>query len=101
MEDDPLDSILRVWMAPEPRAEVDARILDAWRPSVWRRVWMARVSVPAPVLAAAALAVAALLLWQPRAPAPAHHSPVPVAASGFLPLANGAVHVVPLKEVQQ
>jgi len=66
-EHDPLDALLREWKSPEPADGLDRRITSAYRsamrPSVWRRFWKMRVSIPAPVLVPAALAILALFLW--------------------------------------
>ena len=104
MENDPLDPVLHEWQAPEPPAAMDARALAAFRtahhPSPWNRFLRARVSVPVPVLAALMLIVAALLLqfrWgEPRPPLPQIPGYVTrIEASGFQPLREGAVRVVP------
>lgn len=108
-EDDSLRRVLREWQAPEPGAELDVRVRDAWRasrPGVWRRLWTSRVSVPVPVLAAVLLAVAALLIefrGTPQA-APAPEARVVVTettASGFVALPNGAARVVLAKDLEQ
>jgi len=67
-EHDPLNSVLREWEAPEPPSAVDARVRAAYRqahrPSLWRRIWSARVTIPVPVLAAALLLIAAAIGWK-------------------------------------
>ena len=105
-EHDPLDGLLREWKSPAPPDEMDRRIKSAYRsamrPSVWRRFWKMRVSIPAPVLVPAALAILALLLWlRPHASVPV---PVPeptavqpatrVTLADFQPVQQLEPHVV-------
>jgi hypothetical protein len=114
-EADSLDALLREWKSPEPTAELDQRVRSAYRSSVrpprfsplfWRQFWTMRVSVPAPVLVAAALAIFALFFWSrpPAAPAaPPETSTVMTRlnASGFQPLPNGEARVIPVVEIQK
>jgi hypothetical protein len=114
-EPDSLDALLREWKMPEPNEELDRRVLAAYRseqhsgplPSrFWRRFWAARVSVPAPALAAAVLAVFALVLWlrpsAARAPSPQAPGAVTrLNITGFQPLPNGDARIVPAAEVQR
>ncbi len=48
-EHDPLNSVLREWEAPDPSSAVDARVRAAYRsahrPSLWRRIWSAQVTI--------------------------------------------------------
>ncbi len=106
-EKDPLRSLLHEWEAPAPPASLDTRVRAAyrgWRRSTfWRRLWAFRVSVPAPVLAAAVLLIAAGL-WIERRPVPPQRSaPVAPAAIGYLtrletagfqPLPDGEVRII-------
>ncbi len=83
MNDDELRKTLNEWKAPEPGASVDKRVLAAYRenyarPALWRRILLARISVPVPVAAALVLLIAVWFALGPRgnvAPAP----PAPVA----------------------
>ena len=108
-EHDPLNSVLREWEAPEPSAAVDARVRAAYRaahrPSLWRRIWSAQVTVPVPVLAAVFLLLLAPVLWlqlrsRPSAPQPAAVTPAGpghttgVETPGFRPLPDGATRVI-------
>lgn len=113
-EFDPLRPVLREWEAPEPPLGMDARVRAAYRTarpaSSWRRIWSVRVSVPAPVLAALLLVIAALLLQfrsAPPAPRPALRLDSTLVAlpggqgyvtrldaTGFQPLPDGAARVV-------
>jgi hypothetical protein len=109
-EHDPLSSVLREWEAPEPSAALDARVRAAYRalhrPSLWRRVWSARVSIPVPVLAALLLVVVITAAWWlPFRSRPPAVQPEPVAApaggyvtrietAGFKPLPDGATRVI-------
>ena len=118
-EEDPLDSILRDWQAPQPTAAMDARVRAAYRAihhaSQWRRIWSARVTIPVPVLAAVMLLIVATLWFQFRPDQPGWRpepsatgmgpAPANVAASyagyttriettGFKPLPDGATRVV-------
>ena len=108
-ENDPLNSVLREWEAPEPSPAVDARVRAAYqsahRPSLWRRIWSARVTIPVPALAAALLLVLAPVLWlqlrsRPSAPQPAAVTPAGtgymtrVETAGFRPLPDGATRVI-------
>jgi hypothetical protein len=114
-EPDSLDDLLREWKSPEPTAELDQRVTSAYRsafrprrfsPQVWRQFWTMRVSVPAPALAAAALAIFTLFFWlrPPAVPAasPATSDAVTrLDASGFQALPNGDARVVPAMEVKK
>jgi hypothetical protein len=108
-EDDPLNSVLREWQAPEPSSAVDARVRAAYRsahrPSLWRRIWSAQVTIPVPVLAAALLLLLAPVLWiqlRPRPPAAQPSTVTPagegymtrVETAGFKPLPDGATRVI-------
>jgi hypothetical protein len=112
---DSLDALLREWKSPEPTAELDQRVTSAYRsavrpqrfsPRAWRQFWTMRVSVPAPALVAAALAILSLFLWLRPSATPAA-SPgtsgvvTRLNASGFQPLPNGEARVVPAMEVQK
>jgi hypothetical protein len=105
-EHDPLDALLREWKSPEPAEGMDQRITSAWRsatrPSLWRRFWKMRVSIPAPVFVPAALAILALFLWlRPYsskpvpAPQPAAVQPsAPVTLADFQPVQQLEPHIV-------
>ena len=110
MENDPLQSVLREWKAPEPTAAFDAQVLEGYRAtykrSPWQAFWTARISVPVPALAALLVIVFALFLQFRSVPAPV--SPVAdrgyvtrLDATGFQPLPNGAARVVTVGGVQQ
>lgn len=112
---DSLDALLREWKPPEPTADLDQRVTAAYRSAVrrpgssprgWRQFWTMRVSVPAPALAAAALAIFTLFFWlrPPAVPAasPATSDAVTrLDASGFQALPNGDARVVPAMEVKK
>lgn len=114
-ESDSLDALLREWKIPDPNEELDQRVIAAYRSNkhsgrassrFWRRFWTTRVSIPAPALLAAALAVFALVLWLGplAAPAPPPQAPGVVTrlnATGFQPLPNGDARIVPAAEVQR
>ena len=115
-EPDPLDVILReVWKSPEPTAALDQRVTSAYRSAVrppwfsrrsWKQFWTMRVSVPAPALVAAAVAVFALYFWlRPAATPPAPPASAGMVtrlnASGFQPLPDGEARVVPAVEVRK
>jgi hypothetical protein len=121
-EHDPLHALLREWKAPEPTPELDARIAAAYReavgqaavgrevvprPPILRRFWRTRVSIPAPVLAAGALAVLAVFLWFRVASAPAPALPATsdlvthLDATGFQALPDGAARVISVKELRK
>lgn len=89
-EDDPLDSLLREWKAPEPTEELDRRVTSAYRfamrPSVWQRCWRMRVSIPLPVLVPAALAMLALFFWLGFSSTIRIDPPVPAAAQPVPPV---------------
>ena len=108
-ENDPLNSVLREWKAPEPPSTVDARVRAAYqaahRPSLWRRIWSAQVTIPVPALAAALLLLLAPVLWlqlRPRPPAPLPAAVTPAGSgymtrletAGFKPLPDGATRVI-------
>jgi len=114
-EQDPLNTLLREWEAPEAPAALDARVRSAYRsevqPSLWRQLWSFRVSIPVPVLAAALLLVMAGV-WLTRSGAPARpgFSPGKAAppgyvtrleSAGFQPLPEGATRVIRAGEVKQ
>src|SRR5580704_851301 len=110
MDDDKLRDVLRAWEAPEPNPAMDARISAVWRashPPGWKRIWMARVSVPVPVLAA--LLLIAALLWvkfgaarrsTAEAPSGSGAYVTQLNPSGFQPVANGEARVITVKEAQ-
>ncbi len=114
-EPDSLDALLREWKSPEPTAELDQRVASAYRSAVrpprfsprgWRQFWTMRVSVPAPALLAAALAIVALFFWLRPSAAPAASPETSgvvtrLNASGFQPLPNGEARVIPAMEVQK
>jgi hypothetical protein len=115
-ENDPLNSVLREWKAPEPSSALDARVRAAYRsthhPSLWRRIWSAQVTIPVPVLAAALLLLLAPVLWlqfRPRPPAPQPATVTPAGAgymtrletAGFKPLPDGATRVIRSGESKQ
>jgi hypothetical protein len=106
-EKDPLRSVLHEWEAPEPSAALEARVRAAYRarrrPTFWERLWSFRVSIPAPVLAAAVLMIVAGL-WIERRPVPPQR-PAPAApaaggymtrleAAGFQPLPDGEIRII-------
>ena len=111
-EPDSLDSLLREWKAPDPAAELDRDVLAAYRSAVpqprppsqfWQRFWTMRVSLPAPALVAAMLAICALFLWfRPSASPPAEprrsDAVTRLNAAGFQPLPNGDARVIPAVE---
>ena len=107
-ENDPLNSLLREWEAPEPSSALDARVRAAYRaahqPSLWRRMWSVRVTIPVPVLAALLL-IAAVAWLQFRAGRPASQPTVAVPPleggyvtrleiAGFKPLPDGNVRII-------
>lgn len=105
-EKDPLRSLLHEWEAPEPSSALDARVRAAYRarrrPTLWERLWSFRVSIPAPVLAAALLVAAGLWLeWRsvpPQRPAPVAPAAgaymTRLEAAGFQPLPDGEIRVI-------
>ena len=114
-EPDSLDALLHEWKSPEPPRELDQRVTSAYRSAVrpprfslrvWRQFWTMRVSLPAPALVVAALAIFTLFFWLRPSAAPVA-SPVTsgvvtrLNASGFRPLLNGEARVVPAMEVQK
>jgi hypothetical protein len=113
-EPDSLEDLLREWKLPEPTSVMDRRVASAYRstvrvqssPRAWRQFWTMRVSVPAPVLLVATLAVVILFVWLRPATAPPASPETPGAvtrlnASGFQPLPNGEARVIPAVEVQR
>jgi hypothetical protein len=110
-EPDFLNSVLREWEAPQPPSAMDARVRAAYRevhhPSLWRRIWSARVTIPVPVLAAVLLLLAPVLWLKFRARPPAPAEPANVGyvtrleAAGFKPLPDGATRVIRAGEVKQ
>ena len=109
-EQDPLNTLLREWEAPEPRPALDARVRAAYREAVrppwWRKLWSFRVSIPVPVLAAALLLVM-VGLWLTRSAPPARPAAAPpgyvtrLESAGFRPLPDGATRVIRAGEVKQ
>jgi hypothetical protein len=114
-EPDSLDALLRDWKSPEPTADLDQRVISSYRaavrpprfvPRAWRQFWTMRVSVPAPALVAATLAILALFLWlrPPAAPAPSPQISDVVTrlnVNGFQPLPDGEAQIVPALEVRK
>jgi hypothetical protein len=76
------------------------------RASLWQRFLTRRVSIPAPVLLAAAVTIAAMVIWLGR---PAHPAPLPethgvvtqLNARGFQPLPDGEARIIPAAEASQ
>lgn len=102
-EQDPLQSLLREWEAPEPPPAMDARVEAAYRASqrgsLWQRLWTFRVSIPVPVLAAALLLIAAGVWIERRSSPPVRPSSpagyiTRLESAGFQPLPDGAVRVI-------
>ncbi len=106
-EKDPLRSLLQEWEAPPPSAALDARVRAAYRagrrPTLWRRLWWFRVSIPAPVLAAAVLLIGAGLWLERRSVPPQPPAPAAPAAGGYLtrletagfqPLPDGEIRII-------
>ena len=105
-ERDPLDGLLREWRSPEPGTELDRRVTSAYRsattPSMWRRFWRTRISIPAPVLVSAALVLFALVIWVRSAsntplqvPAPPDtQAKRPVSLADFQPVERLQPHVI-------
>ena len=115
-EHDPLNSVLREWETPELSAAVDARVRAAYRaahrPSLWRRIWSAQVTIPVPVLAAVFLLLLAPVLWlqlRSHAPAPQPATVTPagegymtrIETAGFQPLPDGVTRVIRSGGVKQ
>ena len=114
-EPDSLDALLREWKSPEPTAEMDQRTISAYRSAVspsplsrriWRRFMTMRVSIPAPALLAAVLAMCALFFWLRPSPVPPKPPEMPgavtqVNAMGFQPLPNGEARVIPAMEIRK
>jgi hypothetical protein len=114
-ESDSLDALLRDWKSPEPTADLDQRVISAYRsavrpprfsPGFGRRFWTMRVTVPAPALLAAALAIFALFFWRRPAAAPVVSPGTSGAVTrlnvnGFQPLPDGEARIVPALEVQK
>jgi hypothetical protein len=95
---------------------VDARVRAAYRPvhhpSLWRRIWSERVTIPVPVLAAMLLLLLAPVLWlqfRPHSPAPQPATVTPagegymtrIETAGFKPLPDGATRVIRSGEWKQ
>ena len=109
-EQDPLNTLLREWKAPEAPPALDFRMRDAYRATVkatlWQRMWSFRVSIPVPVLAAALLLVMAGV-WLTRSGSPARPTAAPpgyvtrLESAGFQPLPEGATRVIRAGEVKQ
>jgi membrane-associated protease RseP (regulator of RpoE activity) len=115
-EPDPLNSLLKEWQAPDPSPAGEARVRAAYRavqrPSLWQRLWSARITIPVPVLAALLLVVVAAWWLLPVARSvtvrPASTATptsggyvTRVEAAGFQPLPDGAVRVIRSGEVRQ
>lgn len=114
-ESDPLDTLLRECKLPEPTAELDQRVVSAYRsavrpprvsPRAWRQFWTMRVSVPVPALVAVALAIFAVVFWLWPAAATTHSPETPgivtrLNVSGFQPLPNGVARIVPVMEIHK
>jgi hypothetical protein len=105
-EMDPLRAVLREWKAPEPSAALDERVRAGFRAvrprSTWARFWTARISVPVPVLAMAALVAAMVWLveFRPSPPVPPRRPGVVtrLEATGFRPEPDGAALVEEVKQ---
>jgi len=120
-EPDRLSELLKEWKQPEPSRDLERRVAAGYsaatsgnRSGGWRRILAARVSIPVPVLALAALVLIALLLWirpssVPPAPTMPAQMPHPggeqnvvtsLSAQGFQPLPDGTARVVSDKELR-
>jgi len=106
-EKDAFRSLLHEWEAPDPSPALEARVRAAYRarrrPTLWERLWSFRVSIPAPVLVAAAFLIAAgfWLEWRPVPPQnPAPSSPAAggymtrLETAGFEPLPDGEIRII-------
>lgn len=110
-EQDPLQTLLREWEAPQPPPALDARVRAAYREAVrppwWRQLWTFRVSIPVPVLAAALLLVAVGVWIQTRSGPSSRPAAAPpgyvtrLDSAGFQPLPDGATRVIRAGEVKQ
>ena len=105
-ESDPLKSILHEWEAPAPPSSLDTTVRARYRslhpPSVWRRMWTARVTVPVPVIAGLLLIIGLWMQFWPRlATAPAGPEPptspayiTRIDSVGFQPLPDGEIRII-------
>jgi hypothetical protein len=101
-EGDSLQALLREWEAAQPESHMDRRVLDAYRGAIrnlpwWRRFWRARISIPVPVILAAA-ALIALFLWLRPARPVVTDATTEWNVTGFQPLPNGAARVIRARE---
>jgi hypothetical protein len=108
-EQDPLHALLREWQDPDPRPDLDRRVMAAYRtavgprPSFWVKFWRMRISLPAPVFALAVLAAIAVFLLVRKPSEPPASPAVPnlvsrLNATGFQPLPDGAARVISVTE---
>ena len=105
MDDHRLHSLLREWEAPAPPAALDPRVRSGFRelhPPFWRRIWLTRISVPAPLVALAMLLIAAVLWFAIRPAripvvAPASRANQ-VESAGFVPLPRGDARIIEVKQ---
>jgi hypothetical protein len=110
-ENDPLNTLLREWEAPDAPPSLDPRMRaayrDAFHQSPWQRLWSFRVSIPAPLLAAALLLAAVGVWLQSRSGEPVRNAPASpgyvtrLESAGFQPLPDGATRVIRSGEVKQ
>jgi hypothetical protein len=110
-EPDSLDKLLHEWKPPEPTEEMDERVAHAWRtafqPPRKRSFWNLRLSIPAPAVLVAALAVVALVFWLRWPATPAAHEAAPqtrgivtqLDARGFEPLPNGEARIISVRDI--
>jgi len=105
-QEDPLRSLLHEWEAPPPPVGLETRVrarFRAWRRPTWfGRLWSFRISIPAPLLAAALLLLAVGFwlvrrtapLQPPAIASPAGEYMTRLETAGFQPLPDGEVRII-------